>query len=176
MKRFGWHGWLVAVAIACVMLAAAPAAGGGIIRATSVLPPGESGFVPVGGLLTGMGSPHLYDQQQPFIDFRRKDAMFSQPGAVQNPRPGVRIARDTFGVPSVTGASSSDLWWGAGWATAEDRLFELEIYRHTTTGTMAALLGPSYLPMDIEVRRDFYTEAQRVRMFGQLPRWMRVRY
>lgn len=90
--------------------------------------------------------------------------------------PGVRIVRDRYGVPSVTGATSDDLWWGAGYATAQDRLFELEIYRHTTTGTMAALLGPSALPMDIEVRRDFYTSAELTRMFDGLSASMRARY
>jgi hypothetical protein len=79
VKRSGSYGWLVAAAVVCAALAAAPVADARIVRATSILPPGESGFVTVGGLLTGTGSPHLYDQQQPFIDFQRKSAMFNQP-------------------------------------------------------------------------------------------------
>ena len=174
--RFRSYGWLVAMAVVCAALAAAPTASAGIIRATSILPPGESGFVSVAGLLTGTGSPHLYDQQQPFIGFQRKDAMFNQPGTVEIPRPGVRIVRDRYGVPAVTGASSYDLWWGAGWATAQDRLSELELFRRETTGTLAALLGPSNLPTDIEVRRDFYTAAEVARLVGGLPAAIRDRY
>ena len=60
---------LVALALAC----AAPSASADVTRAESVLPPGNSGFVSAAGLADGTGSPHLYDQQQLFIDFRRKE-------------------------------------------------------------------------------------------------------
>lgn len=157
-------------------LAAAPKASAAIIHATSILPPGESGFVSVAGLGTGTGSPHLYDQQQLFIEFKRKDAMFDQPGAAEYPIAGVRIVRDAYGVPAITGKTTYDVWWGAGWATAQDRLAQLELYSLSTTGTAAALLGPSYLPMDIEIRRDFYTAAELTGMFDRLPAAMRQRY
>jgi len=176
MDHAGLFRRLVAAAVLYAALLAASPACAGIIKATSILPPGESGFVSLTGLAKGEGSAHLYDQQQPFIEFDRKDATFNQPGTAESPRPGVKIVRDRYGVPSVTGATSNDLWWGAGWATAQDRLVELEIFRHTTTGTMSALLGPSYLPMDIEVRRDFYTSGELTQMFDRLPSLMRARY
>ena len=113
-KTSRWRRWLVSAVVLCAALVAAPAAGAGIIQATSILPPGESGFVSVEGLATGTGSPHLYDQQQPFIEFNRKDAMFNQPGTTEYPRAGVTIVRDSYGVPSVTGKTDADLWWGAG--------------------------------------------------------------
>jgi acyl-homoserine lactone acylase PvdQ len=160
----------------CAALVAVPGASAKIIYATSVLPPGESGFVSVTGVSNGTGSPHLYDQQQPFIAFQRKDAMFNQPGTVEQPLAGVRIVRDRFGVPAVHGQTSYEVWWGAGYATAEDRLFELELFRRATTGHLAEVLGASYLPMDIEVRRDFYTPSQLTAMFGSLSRGMRRRY
>ena len=77
--------------------------------------------------------------------------MFSQPGGTPEDRPpdaGVTITRDAYGVPSVTGATATELWWGAGYATAEDRLFELEVFRRATTGNLAEVLGAAYLPMD----------------------------
>jgi penicillin amidase len=164
------------VATLCALLAGAPAAGAKMLRATSILPPGESGFVSVSGVANGTGSPHLYDQQQPFIHFERKNAMFNQPGSSESPHPGVTITRDSYGVPSITGATSSDLWWGAGYATAEDRLFELEVFRRATTGHLAEVLGASYLPMDIEVRRDFYTPGELVAMYDSLAPSMQARY
>ena len=166
----------MAGALALSAIALPAAAGAAVLRATSILPPGESGYVSLLGVANGTGSPHLYDQQQPFIDFDRKDAMFGQPGTTEGPMPGVTIVRDSFGVPSITGATSYDLWWGAGWATAEDRLFELEVFRRATTGTLAAALGASYLPMDIEVRRDFYTTPELAAMFDGLPPDMQSRY
>jgi penicillin G amidase len=168
--------WLITIAALAACLVTASPASASILKATSILPPGESGFVATSGLFSGTGSPHLYDQQNPFIRFERKDAMLNQPGAASDPAPGVRIVRDAYGVPSVTGRTAHDLWWGAGWATAQDRLFELEMFRRQTEGTMAAILGPSYLPSDIAVRRDFYTTAERQRMFDELPTAMRERY
>jgi penicillin amidase len=132
--------------------------------------------VSVLGLLQGTGSPHLYDQQQLFIDFQRKNAMFDEPGAAERPMAGVQIVRDSFGVPAVTGATDYDTWWGAGYATAQDRLFELAAFRLATSGTIAATLGASYLPMDIEIRRDFYTPPELAAMFNGLPPEMQQRY
>lgn len=157
-------------------LVACPTAEGKILRATSILPPGESGFVALSGVTSGTGSPHLYDQQQPFIDFQRKNAMFNQRGASESPMSGVTITRDRYGVPSITGTTNSDMWWGAGYATAEDRLFELEIFRRATTGHLAEILGASYLPMDIEVRRDFYTPLELADLYRTLTPAMQTRY
>ena len=158
---------------ACVL--ASPAAGK-ILRATSILPPGESGYVSLTGVSDGTGSPHLYDQQQPFIRFQRKNAMLGQHGTAATPKPGVTITRDRYGVPSIKGRTMPELWWGAGYATAQDRLFELEVFRRATTGHLAEVLGASYLPMDIEVRRDFYTPAQLGTIFANLTPAMRRRY
>src|SRR5205807_3621149 len=68
------------------------------------------------------------------------------------------------------------LWWGAGYATAEDRLFELEVFRRATTGHLAEVLGSSYVPMDIEVRRDFYTPAELTALYDGLPPAFQARY
>jgi penicillin amidase len=81
-----------------------------VVRAESILPPGESGFVSLTGLLQGTGSPYLYDQQSPFISFSRKDAMLGQPGTEEDPAPGVRIVRDSFGVPAIYGTSDATAW------------------------------------------------------------------
>ncbi len=176
MSRSRTRGGLAAACALCTTLALASPASSSVIRATSLLPPGESGFVSLTGVATGTGSPHLYDQQQPFIAFARKSAMFDQPGTEEDPIAGVKIIRDAFGVPSVTGVNADDLWWGAGYATAEDRLAELEIFRRATTGHLAEVAGASYLPMDIEVRRDFYTPAELSAIFETLSPAFQARY
>src|SRR5439155_9376221 len=115
--------------IAVSGVVAAPAHGA-VIRADAILPPGESGFVSVPGLADGSGSPHLYDQTPLFTSFRYRSGMLDQPGGTEeDPQPGVKIVRDDFGIPSVTGDTATSLWWGAGYATAQDRLFELEIFK-----------------------------------------------
>lgn len=164
------------LATALAVLALAAPASASVIRATSILPPGESGFVSTLGLASGTGSPHLYDQQQRFIAFQRKNAMFGQPGSEEDPHSGVKIIRDSYGVPSVTGDNDRDLWWGAGYATAQDRLFELEVFRRATTGHLAEVLGSSYVPMDVQVRRDFYTKPELDNLIASLPLSLQARY
>jgi penicillin amidase len=167
----------LALGLAAFALAGAAPASARILNATSLLPPGESGFVSLTGVASGTGSPHLYDQQQPFIDFQRKDAMFGQPGTAESvPMPGVKIVRDSYGVPAITSDSDRGLWWGAGYATAEDRLFEIEVFRRATTGHLAEVLGASYVPMDIEVRRDFYTPTELTALYDSLPAAFQARY
>src|SRR4051812_13292840 len=175
MLRRGGLGTVVLLALT-LAVGVAPASAD-VTRAESVLPPGESGFVSIPGLADGSGSPHLYDQQQPFIDFSRKSDMLNLPAAdTEEPRPGVKIDRDNFGVPSITAGNDADVWWGAGYATAQDRLFELEVFKRATTGHLAEILGPSYLPMDIETRRDYYTPDELQAMFHSVPQELQNRY
>src|SRR5437763_8459729 len=144
---------LAGVVTSCALACSASAA---VIRADSILPPGESGFVSVAGLPTGSGSPHLYDQTPLFTAFRYRNAMLGRPGGTEeDPKGGVKIVRDDYGVPSVTGDTTSDLWWGAGYATAEDRLFELEIFKRVGNGTLSEITGKAQLQMDLLDRRDF---------------------
>src|SRR3954467_2234557 len=111
MLRRGGLGTVVLLALT-LAVGVAPASAD-VTRAESILPPGESGFVSTPGLADGTGSPHLYDQQQGFIDFHRKDDMFNLPAeSTEEPRQGVTIKRDNFGVPSITAGNDQDAWWG----------------------------------------------------------------
>jgi penicillin amidase len=159
---------IVAVAAA---LAAPAAAQGRVITAQTVLPPGQSGFVPNEGT-----NPHLYDQIPLFERFDFKPAGFDQPGAVETPKAGVTITRDAYGVPDVHGANDHDAWFGAGYAIAQDRLVQLELFRRGTKGTLSEVLGKANLPADIEARRDYYTDAELRRMLKQVPSQLRARF
>src|SRR3712207_5048570 len=112
-------------------LALATPAVAGVVRAENVLPPGQSGYVSITGVADGTGSPHLYDQTQLFIDFKRKPFDFGQPAeSTEMPFGTVKIERDRYGVPSVTASSELEMWKGAGYAVAQDRMFQLEAFRH----------------------------------------------
>jgi acyl-homoserine lactone acylase PvdQ len=69
-----------------------------------------------------------------------------------SPRPGVRIARDAFGVPHVSGDTRADTMYGAGYATAQDRLFFMDVLRHTGRARLTELIGPG--ENDANVRAD----------------------
>ena len=154
---------------AAVALALPAAARGAVVRAETILPPGQSGFVAGPG--GGTSSPHLTDQLAPFTRFAFKPAPVGGARArtTERPRPGVTVGRDAYGVPSVRGRTERDVFFGQGYAVAQDRLAELELFRRRGRGTLAELLGPESVADDVVARRDFYTAAELRRMVGRLP-------
>jgi acyl-homoserine lactone acylase PvdQ len=73
----------------------------------------------------------------------------------EKPRDGLTIVRDQYDIPHVYGDTAIDVWFGAGWAGAEDRLFVTDVLRHVGRGRMAEFLGPSRsnLAMDRSIAR-----------------------
>jgi len=71
----------------------------------------------------------------------------------ESPRPGVIIQRDrAYGVAHVYGQTRPDVEFGAGYATAEDRLFLMDVLRHTARARLTELIGPG--TGDATVRMD----------------------
>lgn len=175
--RIGQYGAMrIGLIVAAAALCLAGTAEARVVRAENVLPPGQSGYVSLTGVASGTGSPHLYDQNQLFIDFKRKPFGLSQPATeTETPFPGVTVTRDAYGVPSVTGDTELNAWKGAGYAIAQDRMFQLEAFRHATQGRLADLVGESAVEDDIIVRRDFYTAAERQQQFDRLPTAFKAR-
>jgi penicillin G amidase len=143
----------------------------------SALPPGQSGFFSVEGQARGQASggdpgaygEHVDDQRQLFWDFDYKPGGFAPPtGPVETPQPGVRIYRDAFGVPQIYGDTGRDVWFGAGYAAAQDRLFLMDAVRRTGEGTLAELTGPGDVPADVATRVLTYTDAEYEAMFDRL--------
>src|SRR3954452_1551320 len=163
--------------LACLiaLLATAPA-GAAVLKAQTVLPPGQSGFVSIAGVADGTGSPHLYDQSPLFTSFRWKSAMFGQPGTTETPKPGLTVTRDEYGVPRIDAPTELDMWWGAGYAVAQDRLFELELFRHATEGRLSEIVGSSRLDDDRIVRQDFYTPAELDQQYAKVPANLKPRF
>lgn len=75
--------------------------------------------------------------------------------AKQLPGQDVRILRDEFGVPHIYADTVHDLYYGYGYAIAQDRLFQMEMARRATQGTVAEVLGKDYVDFDIDTRRIF---------------------
>ncbi len=65
----------------------------------------------------------------------------------------VSIRRDSQGVPHIEARSLDDVFFGQGYAVAQDRLFQLELGRRLAGGELAELVGPRALEADIEARR-----------------------
>ena len=165
------------LATAACCLLAAPSAAAEVKQAQSVMPPGQSGFVSAPCLADSSAcDPHLTDQIPLFTDFQYKSSMLGQPGAEETPKAGVRIVRDAYGVPAVYGDTEDDMWWGMGYAIAQDRLFQIEAFRRATTGTLSEIIGRAALEDDIVARRDYYTRAEREEMIESLPGDLKTRW
>ncbi|MBY0527225.1 MAG: penicillin acylase family protein [Gemmataceae bacterium] len=61
----------------------------------------------------------------------------------------VCIERDRWGIPHVRAESDRDLFFGFGYAMAQDRLFQLDFLRRRGAGRLAAVLGADGTELDV---------------------------
>ena len=96
------------------------------------------------------------------------DRTYSPPG-----RPGVTIVRDKpYGVPRIYGTTDEDVTFGAGYVGAEDRLFLMDVLRHTGRAQLSSFVGGSASNRAMD-RTQWaiapYTEADLQRQIDQSP-------
>jgi penicillin amidase len=73
----------------------------------------------------------------------------------------VEIVRNHSGVPHVFGRSDADVFFGLGYAHAQDRLWQMTMLRRTAQGRLSELFGERTLPVDRLMRRlDLYGLAR----------------
>jgi len=63
-------------------------------------------------------------------------------------RGDVVVARDEWGVPHISAGSPDDLFFAQGYVAAQDRLWQMEMWRRTAEGRLAEILGPQAVPRD----------------------------
>ncbi|MES2521621.1 MAG: penicillin acylase family protein [Gemmatimonadota bacterium] len=63
-------------------------------------------------------------------------------------RDSVEVIRDRWGVPHIYARNLDDLFFAQGFVQAQDRLWQMEMYRRTFEGTLAEIMGPSYVEHD----------------------------
>ncbi len=75
---------------------------------------------------------------------------------------GVEVIRDRYGVPHVYARNEPDLFFGLGFAMAQDRLWQMDYLRRKATGRLSEILGPGYVDQDYLYRiLDFPTVCGR---------------
>ena len=79
----------------------------------------------------------------------------------------VTIKRDNYGVPHVYAKSTEGLFYGYGYAVAQDRLYQIEMFRRTFWGRLAEIYGNDVLGFDQSNRRDNLTRAEITRQIGE---------
>ncbi len=79
----------------------------------------------------------------------------------------VTVQRDAHGVPHIEAARQEDLWLAQGYVTAQDRLWQMDLYRRFAQGGLAEILGPALLKRD-EAQRVLEIRNTAQRIYAQL--------
>ena len=87
----------------------------------------------------------------------------------EGPAGRIEIVRDTYAVPHVFGASDHDVYFGLGFAHAQDRLWQMTMLRRTAQGRLSEVFGPRTLPVDELMRRLDLYELARAAVAAQDP-------
>jgi penicillin G amidase len=88
--------------------------------------------------------------RQPARDDLARRALARIDGEVEVPglRANVRILRDEWGVPHISADSADDLFFAQGYVAAQDRLWQMEIWRRTAEGRLAEIVGQQAVARD----------------------------
>src|SRR6266581_3058168 len=75
-------------------------------------------------------------------------------GTVKVPglKEAARVLRDRWGVAHIYAQNQHDLFFAQGFVAAQDRLFQMELWKRSGQGRLAEVLGPSALQRDIDAR------------------------
>lgn len=124
-----------------------PLYSGLVYKGANVKPGDLSGFFKDAsfGIRPGVGS-----------QVRNPNCAITTPPSPQSPHcDDVTIVRDdAFAVPHIYGANRAALMFGIGYATAQDRLFTMDVQRHAGRAELSSFLGGSNRGADREIWRS----------------------
>jgi penicillin amidase len=67
---------------------------------------------------------------------------------LQGLREPVEVQRDRWGIAHIYAKNDHDLFFAQGFVAAQDRLFQIDLWRRQATGEMAEVFGPDYVAAD----------------------------
>ena len=80
----------------------------------------------------------------------------------------VIVRRDGHGVPHIDAATQTDLFVAQGYVTAQDRLWQMDLYRRNAAGELAEVLGATLVGHD-KAQRVLGFERAADRIYANLP-------
>ena len=98
-------------------------------------------------LIVSASTPDIFDDVAR-ASLAQIDGRIMLPGL----RDSVQVIRDRWGVPHIYARNVDDLFFAQGFVQAQDRLWQMELYRRTFEGSLAELLGAAYVRHDRLVR------------------------
>jgi penicillin G amidase len=67
-------------------------------------------------------------------------------------RARVEVLRDKWGVAHIFAKNQHDLFFAQGFVAAQDRLFQMELWKRVGQGRLAEVIGPAFLERDVSAR------------------------
>ncbi len=102
--------------------------------------------------LLGVGAARMRAQvpARPDLAAQAKAALAQLSGTiiVRGLSEPVEVLRDTWGIPHIYAKSTADLFFAQGYVVAQDRMWQLEMWRRNGEGRLAEVLGPEYVTRD----------------------------
>src|SRR5690349_18684441 len=88
------------------------------------------------------------------LQARAHSALSTVNGALKLPglQHPVTVLRDRWGVPHIYAQNEHDLFFAQGFVAAQDRLFQMELWKRVGQGRLAEVLGQTFLERDINAR------------------------
>ena len=75
----------------------------------------------------------------------------------------VQVYRDADGVPQIVAQNETDLYRAAGYVAAEDRLWQMDLIRRATKGTLSEIFGKDFVKTDLLLRAlNISEKSQRI--------------
>jgi len=71
-------------------------------------------------------------------------------------REPVEVIRDEWGIPHIYARNTEDLFFAQGYVTAQDRLWQMELWRRWREGRLAEIFGPEAFDHDVRARHMMY--------------------
>ncbi len=109
-------------------------------------------------LQTGCGQPET-KRAQPGPDLATlKQRLAQTSGTIRIPglKDSVKIIRDHSGVPHIYANNMDDLFLAQGFVQAQDRLFQIDLWRRAAQGRLAEIMGPDFVERDRLARLTRY--------------------
>ena len=89
-------------------------------------------------------------QAPPTLDALARTALAQLDGSLQvrGLKAPVDVLRDRWGVPHIYAQSTEDLYFAQGYVMAQDRLWQMEMWRRAAEGRLAEVVGAAAVPRD----------------------------
>jgi len=63
------------------------------------------------------------------------------------------VTRDQWGIPHIVAANTDDLFFAQGFVQAQDRLFQMDLWKRSAQGRLSEVLGANFIQRDSMTRR-----------------------